>query len=204
MTPNLKTITGDLFGKLLNPKLNASNSKSLSLLGSNLSFLNTDKLNLDGINAFLSFNNGQVNVKPIPLKYKDIGIEVSGNHNFDNTMNYNLVFDVPVKYLGTDVTNIISKLSAKDAAEIKSVPVKANLIGSFSSPSFTTNLKDATSNLIKDLVEKQKQSLIGKGKNKLLNLLGGNKTDSTKTTKDNNGDKVTNLLNGLLKKKKGN
>ena len=204
MTPNLKTITGDLFGKLLNPKLNASNSKSLSLLGSKLSFLNTDKLNLDGINAFLSFNNGQVNVKPIPLKYKDIGIEVSGNHNFDNTMNYNLVFDVPVKYLGTDVTNIISKLSAKDAAEIKSVPVKANLIGSFSSPSFTTNLKDATSNLIKDLVEKQKQSLIGKGKNKLLNLLGGNKTDSTKTTKDNNGDKVKNLLNGLLKKKKGN
>ncbi|MDD7915989.1 AsmA-like C-terminal region-containing protein [Polaribacter ponticola] len=204
MTPNLKTITGDLFGKLLNPKLNASNSKSLSLLGSKLSFLNTDKLNLDGINAFLSFNNGQVNVKPIPLKYKDIGIEVSGNHNFDNTMNYNLVFDVPVKYLGTDVTNIISKLSVKDAAEIKSVPVKANLIGSFSSPSFTTNLKDATSNLIKDLVEKQKQSLIGKGKNKLLNLLGGNKTDSTKTTKDNNGDKVKNLLNGLLKKKKGN
>ena len=202
MTPNLKTITGDLFGKLLNPKLNASNSKSLSLLGSKLSFLDTDKLNLDGINAFLSFNNGQVNVKPIPLKYKDIGIEISGNHNFDNTMNYNLVFDVPAKYLGTDVTNIISKLSAKDATEIKSVPVKANLIGSFSSPSFTTNLKDATSNLIKDLVEKQKQSLIDKGKDKLLNLLGENtKTDSTKTTKDNNGDKVKNLLNGLFKKK---
>ena len=33
MTPNLKTITGDLFGKLLNPKVNASNSKILSLLG---------------------------------------------------------------------------------------------------------------------------------------------------------------------------
>ena len=202
MTPNLETITGDLFGKLLNPKLNASNSKSLSLLGSKLSFLDTDKLNLDGINAFLSFDNGQVNVKPIPLKYKDIGIEISGNHNFDNTMNYNLVFDVPVKYFGSDVTNIISKLSAKDVAEMKSVPVQANLVGSFSSPSFTTNLKDATSNLVKDLIEKQKQSLIDKGKDKLLNILSGNtKTDSTKTTKDNNDDKVKNLLNGLFKKK---
>ena len=202
MTPNLETITGDLFGKLLNPKLNASNSKSLSLLGSKLSFLDTDKLNLDGINAFLSFDNGQVNVKPIPLKYKDIGIEISGNHNFDNTMNYNLVFDVPVKYFGSDVTNIISKLSAKDVAEMKSVPIQANLVGSFSSPSFTTNLKDATSNLVKDLIEKQKQSLIDKGKDKLLNILSGNtKTDSTKTTKDNNDDKVKNLLNGLFKKK---
>ena len=85
---------------------------------------------------------------------------------------------------------------------MKSVPVQANLVGSFSSPSFTTNLKDATSNLVKDLIEKQKQSLIDKGKDKLLNILSGNtKTDSTKTTKDNNDDKVKNLLNGLFKKK---
>ena len=52
------------------------------------------------------------------------------------------------------------------------------------------------------MIEKQKQSLIDKGKDKLLNILSGNtKTDSTKTTKDNNDDKVKNLLNGLFKKK---
>lgn len=203
MTPNLKSISGDLFGKLLKPKLNSGNSKTLSLLSNKVSFLDTDKLNLDGINAFLSFENGQVYVKPIPLKYNDIEMEISGNHSFDNKMSYDIVFDVPVKYLGSEVTNLIAKLSPKDAATVKSVPVKANLTGSFTSPNFSTNIKDATSNLVKDLVEKQKQSLIDQGKNKLTDLLGlnKNKTDSTKT-KDDTKDKIKNVLGGLFGKKK--
>ena len=104
--------------------------------------------------------------------------------------------------LGADVTNLIATLSPKDAENVKTIPVKANLTGSFSSPSFSTNMKDATANLIKDLVERQKQNLLDKGKNKLTNLLGGNtKKDSTKTNK---ADEVKRLLNGLFKKKKKN
>ncbi|MEE9409280.1 MAG: AsmA-like C-terminal region-containing protein [Polaribacter sp.] len=202
MSPDLATISGDLFGKLLNPKLNGSNSKVLTLLGDKLSFLDTDKLNLDGINALLSFENGQVNVKPIPLKYKDIGIEISGNHSFDNKMNYDIVFDVPVKYLGTDVTNLIAKLTPKDAASVKNVPVKGTLTGSFGSPNFSSNIKDATSNLMKDIIEKQKQSLINQGKDKLNNLLGlGTKKDSTKTKDDTKG-KIKGLLDGLFGNRK--
>ena len=206
MTPNLKTITGDLFGKLLNPQLNSSNSKVLSLLGEKVDFISLDKLNLDGINAILSFENGQVNVKPIPLKYKDIGVLVSGSHSFDNAMNYDIVFDVPVKYLGTDVTNLIAKLTPSDAASVKSIPVKGSLTGSFGSPSFSSNMKDATATLMKDLVEKQKTSLINQGKDKLKDLIGisTTKTDSTSqgTTKDKVTDKVKDVLGGLFGKKK--
>jgi hypothetical protein len=203
MTPNLKTISGNLFGKLLDPKINQKNSKTLSLLDNKVNFLDISKLNLDGINAYLAFKDGQVNVKPIPLKYNDIGMEISGNHTFDNVMNYDIVFDVPVKYLGTEVTNLLAKLNSKDIADVKSVPVKANLTGSFSSPNFSTNLKDATSNLVKDLVEKQKQSLIDKGKNKLTGLLGLNKDkkDSTQT-KDDTKDKIKGVLGNLFGKKK--
>ncbi|ARV14618.1 AsmA-like C-terminal region-containing protein [Polaribacter sp. SA4-12] len=206
MTPNLKTITGDLFGKLLNPQLNSSNSKVLSLLGDKVDFISLDKLNLDGINAILSFENGQVNVKPIPLKYKDIGVLVSGNHSFDNSMNYDIVFDVPVKYLGTDVTNLIAKLTPSDAASVKSIPVKGSLTGSFGSPSFSSNMKDATATLIKDLVEKQKNSLINQGKDKIKDLIGigTTKKDSTKQgdAKDKVTDKVKDVLGGLFGKKK--
>lgn len=203
MTPNLKTITGNLFGKLLDPKLSANNSKVLSLLSNKVSFLDADKLNLDGINAYLSFTNGTVNVKPIPLKYKDIAIEISGNHSFDQSINYDILFDVPVKYLGTEVTSLLAKLSPKDAAEVKSIPVKANLTGSFTSPNFSTNIKDATSNLIHDLVEKQKQSLLNQGKDKLNSLLNldKNKKDST-TTKENTTDKIKGVLGNLFGKKK--
>tara|TARA_B110000116_G_scaffold232622_1_gene216103 strand:- start:409 stop:1425 length:1017 start_codon:yes stop_codon:yes gene_type:complete len=200
LTPDLKTISGKLLGQLLNTKLKPSNSKALTLLGDKASFLDVNKLNLDKVTGFFSFDNGVVTVKPIPLQYEDIGMKIGGTHGFDNAMKYDLTFDIPVKYLGADVTTLIATLSPKDAANIKTIPVKANLTGSFSNPNFSTNMKDATANLIKDLVEKQKQGLLDKGKNKLTNLLGGNaKKDSTKTNK---ADEVKSLLKGLFKKKK--
>ena len=205
MTPNLSTITGDLLGQLLNTKLNTNNSKVLSALSSNVSFLDADKLNLDKITGNFSFKDGKVTVKPIPLKYNDINIEVGGTHGFDQSMNYNLVFDIPVKYLGTDVTNLIAKLTAKDAASIKSIPVNGTLTGSFNSPKFTSNIKDATANLVKDLVEKQKNQLIGQGKDKLKDLIGiDTKKDSTntETAKDKVTDKVKDVLGGLFGNKK--
>jgi hypothetical protein len=55
---------------------------------------------------------------------------------------------------------------------------------------------------MKRVVEKQKQSLLNKGKKELKNLLfGSTKKDST-TTKDTTEDKLKNVLNGLFKKKK--
>tara|TARA_B110001454_G_scaffold202915_2_gene210387 strand:+ start:1038 stop:3641 length:2604 start_codon:yes stop_codon:yes gene_type:complete len=205
MTPDLKSISGDLFGKLLNPQLNSSNSKVLTLLEEKVDFVSLDKLNLDGINALLLFENGQVNVKPIPLKYKDIGMLISGNHSFDNSMNYDIVFDVPVKYLGTDVTNLIAQLTPKDATSVKSIPVKGTFTGSFGNPNFTSNIKNATATLVKGLVEKQKNSLLNKGKDQLKNLIGidTKKNDAAKQgAKEKVTDKVKDVLGGLFGKKK--
>lgn len=44
-------------------------------------------------------------VKPFNFKYKDIEIEVSESHGFDKTIDYNAVFHVPAKYLGSDITD---------------------------------------------------------------------------------------------------
>lgn len=206
MTPDLKSISGDLLGQLLNTKLNTNNSKMLSLLGSKVDFLDVSKLNLNEVKAILAFDNGEVSVKPFNLNYKDIGIKVGGKHGFDNSMNYDITFDVPVKYLGSTVTAALAKLTPKDAAEVKSVPVNATLTGSFSSPNFSSNIKNATADLMKNIVEKQKQSLLNQGKDKLKDLLsGGTKKDSTTTTTTNTDktkDKIKNVLGGLFGKKK--
>lgn len=205
MVPNLKTITGDLFGQLLNTKLKPTNSKALSLLGDKVAFLDAEKLNLDKISGFFSFKDGLVTVKPILFQYKDIGIKIGGKHGFDKTINYDIVFDVPLKYLGAEVASLLSSLAPKDAAALKSVPVKATLTGSFTNPSVATNIKDATSNLVKSLIEKQKQHLLTQGKDKITDLLelSNKPKDSTKTTsKDNATDKIKNVLGGLFGKKK--
>ena len=200
MTPNLQTISGNLLGQLLNTKLKAGNSKVLTTLGEKVDFLDINKLNLHEATGLFSFKNGQVDVKPIKINYKDVGLTISGTHSFSQSMNYDIVFDVPVKYLGTEVTNLISKLSPKDAATIKSIPVKGSLTGSFDSPSFSSNIKGATAVLVKDLIEKQKKSFIDKGKDKLKDLFGVKK-DSTKK-KDDVKDKIKGVLGGLFGKKK--
>jgi hypothetical protein len=202
MTPNLNSISGDLLGQLLNTKLKPNNSKVLKVLSSKVEFLDVSKLNLNEASALFSFNNGQVSVKPFNINYKDIGIKIGGTHGFDTAMNYNITFNVPVKYLGNTVTTALAQLTPKDAATVKSIPINATLTGSFSSPNFSSDIKNATTDLLKNIVEKQKQSLLNKGKDELKNLLFGSiKKDSIKR-KNTTEDKIKNVLGGLFGKKK--
>lgn len=214
MTPNLKTISGDLAGQLLSTTINENNSKLLSTLNNNVKFVDISKLNLNDVKASLSFKDGKVALKPMNLKYEDINMTIGGTHGFDQSMNYDVKFDVPAKYLGTEVTSLIAKLTPADQQKIESVPVTANLTGSFNSPSVKTDLKTATTSLVTQLVKMQKDKLLNQGTGALGNLLGGNKdnatsnatatTDTTKTEtpKDQIKDGVKGAIKDLFGKKK--
>jgi AsmA-like C-terminal region/AsmA family len=207
MTPDLKTISGDLLGQLLSTTVNAKNSTLLSALSSNIKFIDMSKVNLNDIKAAVSFKDGKVNVKPFDIKYQDMKVTVAGTHGFDQVMNYNLKFDVPAKYLGSDINNLISKLTPANAAKLDNIPINAILGGSFSQPKISTDIKAATTTLVSNLAKQQKEQLIGKGTSALTDLLNKNKkpadTSSTKTPvkKEEIKTKAKDLLNGILKKK---
>lgn len=218
MTPNLKTISGDLFGQLLSTTVNEKNSELLTQLSSKVKFIDMSKVNLNDVKAALSFKDGKVNVKPFDIKYQDITVNIGGTHGFDQTMNYNLKFDVPAKYMGTEVNNLIAKLTPADQKKIENVPVNAVLGGNFKQPKITTDMKQASTNLATQLVKMQKDKYINQGTNALNNLINGTKgnnsttnataTDTTKKAtpkeeiKNTVKTKATDALNGLLKKKK--
>ena len=205
MTPNLKTLSGDLIGQLMETKVNPNNSQMLTALTQNVKFLDVNKLNLDNLKAALTFNDGKVNVKPFKIKYQDIVAEVGGSHGFDQNMNYNLKFDVPAKYLGTEVNKILSKLSPADASKIQNVPINALMTGNFKNPKITTDMKSAVTNLTNQLVKYQKEKLINQGTTALGNIITGTKNpaDTTKTKKaDAIKNTANDLLNGIFKKKK--
>ncbi|MQP25349.1 AsmA family protein [Flavobacterium sp. LMO8] len=211
MTPNLKTISGDLFGQLLSTTVNEKNSALLTSLSSNVKFIDMSKVNLNDVKAALSFKDGKVNVKPFDIKYQDITVNVGGTHGFDQNMNYNLKFDVPAKYLGKDVTNLIAKLTPADQNKIQNIPVNAALGGNFKQPKITTDMKQATTNLATQLVKMQKDKYINQGTTALGNLLGGTKnntsgttnaTDTTKTTttpKEDIKNTIKDKANGAIK-----
>jgi hypothetical protein len=206
MTPDLKSLSGDLLGQLLSTTVNSSNSTLLSALDNQLNFIDLKKLNLNDLKAALTFKDGKVNVKPFDIKYQDIKATIGGTHGFDQTMNYNLKFDVPAKYLGTEINNLIGKLAPADAKKVESIPVNALLAGNFTNPKITTDIKQATTNLATNLVKQQKEKLVSGGKDALNSIISNAtkpKTDSTKTsTSTNVKNTAKDLLNGLWNKKK--
>ena len=213
MTPNLKTISGDLVGQLLSTTVNEKNSALLSQLGSKVKFLDPSKLNLNDVKASLSFKDGKVTVKPFDIKYQDINVTIAGSHGFDQSMNYNVKFDVPAKYFGSEATSLLAKLTPSDQKKIDNIPVNAVLGGNFKQPKITTDMQQASKNLANQVLKMQKDKYIDKGTSALNNLLGGNKanatkTDTTKTTtpkedlKNTVKDKASDALKGLFGKKK--
>jgi hypothetical protein len=210
-SPDLATITGDALAEILTSKINTSQSAILSGLESKIDFLDFNNFDLKNVKTKLSFDNGMVSVQPFTINYKDIPIKVSGTHSFSNTMNYSAVLQVPAKYLGSEINRLVGKINDNEANKI-TIPVTANIGGTFTSPNITTDLTSGVSSLTKQLVEIQKQKLIGQGKDKVNNLLGGilggntnnTKTDSTKTTstEDKVKEGVKSVLGGLLGGKK--
>ena len=216
MSPDLKSLTGDLLGQLLSTTVNSSNSTLLTALTSNIKFIDMSKINLDDIKAAISFKDGKVNVKPFDIKYKDIKATIGGSHGFDQSMNYSLKFDVPAKYLGSEANALIAKLTPADAAKLENIPINAMMTGTFSSPKITTDMKSAVTNLTSQLIQQQKTKLITKGTSSLTDIINKNKKpgDTTKTVvpatkeevkekaKEEVTKKASDLLNGLFNKKK--
>jgi hypothetical protein len=206
MTPDLKTLTGDLVGQLLSTTINAENSTMLKALSSNLKFIDLSKVNLDNVKAALTFKDGKVNVKPFDIKYQDIKAVVGGSHGFDQSMDYNIKFNVPAKYLGKEANAYISKMSPADAAKFDNIPVTALMTGTFSNPKISSDMKTVLTNLTMQLAKQQSDKLVKKGTSELDKLLNsGKKTDadSTKTNaqKEDIKKKAGDLINGLFKKK---
>ncbi|MEG1237982.1 MAG: AsmA-like C-terminal region-containing protein [Flavobacterium sp.] len=210
LTPDLKSISGDLLGQLLSTTVNSKNSTLLNALGSNIKFIDMNKVNLNDIKAALTFDNGKVNVKPFDIKYQDIKITVGGTHGFDQTMNYNLKLDLPAKYLGNEANAFIAKMSPADAAKLQNIPINAIITGNFSNPKITTDMKTAVSSLATQVANQQKEKLTQKGTAALTDLINKNTkakdtTQAAKTEKEQKTQEVTkkasDLLNGLFKKK---
>ena len=187
-------------------KVDTQDAPLLAALDGQLQFLDLEKLNLKDLKTTLSFDNGKVSVKPFTLKYQDLAINFSGSHTFDKQLEYKASLEVPAKYLGTEVNNLIAKID-DDSLKDLTIPVTANIGGNYTSPKVSTDLTSGIKSLTTQLVEIQKQKLIDQGKDKAKDLLGDllNK-DKDSTTTDStqaSGSDVKEVLGGLLGKKEG-
>lgn len=201
-TPDLLTLTGDLLANVMTREINTEQAPLLSSLDGKLDFVNLKELDLKDLKTKLSFENGLVSVKPFTIQYRDIAINVDGGHSFDRKLDYKATMEVPAKYLGKQVNDLIAQIDDGDL-ETLTVPITANIGGDYSSPNVSTDLASGVKNLTGQLVEIQKQKLLNKGKDKAADLIGGllsdnsSKNDSTQN-EDSTSDGVKAVLGGIL------
>lgn len=210
--PILSSLDGNAFAEILTADVQTSNTPLLAELDNQLDFIDVSKINLDDLKASLTFKDGKVLIDPFTIKADDIDIGVSGGHSFDNAIGYTLNLDIPAKYLGGDVSNLLSKLTATEKENL-SAHVPVTLSGNFTKPTVKLDLKNAVTDLTNQIIEIQKNRLIEEGTGQLTDILsdvlGGNKDkpkgDSTTTdTKPKADEVVKDILGGLFggKKKK--
>lgn len=211
LTPNLSTLAGNAMANIISAEVNLNSTPLLTSLNQNLGFLNQEDLTLKDVKTSLDFSNGRINVKPFDFKIKDIKITAGGSHGLDKSIDYNLAMDVPAKYLGSEVNNLLAKLDSEEAKSmIISLPV--GLKGSFTNPQVSVNTNSAINSLTQKLLAKQKEELLNQGTDILSDLIsGGTKPNdsistgtntSTNTTTQQATEVVTDILGGLFGKKK--
>ena len=193
-TPRLESVTGDLLAEILETRINTEKANVLNAMASQLQFIDPAKFNLSGLKTALSFEDGIVSVKPMTFSYQDIAITVNGSHSFDRKLNYQARLDVPARYLGSEVNDLIAKIDDNSLQNL-TIPVGVTIGGMYNSPEVKTDLTSGVKNLTASLVEIQKQKLLNQGKEKastmLQGLLAGKDGSDSTATKPGNDVKKT-------------
>ncbi len=193
LTANLKATSGKVDALMDVKDINTEKSKTLQLIDNKLGFIDMSKLDIKKIATKFQFKNEKVNFEPFTLaKYDGNPIQFSGNHSFDNQIDYKLSTNIPAKKMGKQVTSLIQNLPEKEQDKII-VPFTIDLQGDIKKPEVKVDLQATMNTLSKKVASSQKEQLIDK-------LLNANKkeNDSTPQTKDDLKKAATNILKGLF------
>jgi len=185
LTPDLKSLAGNAAAQILTAELSTERTPVLARLGEKATFLQLDKLSLRDVSTAFTFNNGKIEVKPFSFDVKGVEVTASGSHGLDKSMAYSLDMEVPARYLGSDVTQLLSKLDPADANNM-TVNIPVGVSGTVTAPNVSVNMQTAVNQITNKLIEKQKQELKDKGTDILKDLLGGGNSNSN--TQGNNSD----------------
>ncbi|MBZ9650591.1 AsmA-like C-terminal region-containing protein [Psychroflexus montanilacus] len=208
LMPIYTSLTGDALAKIISAEVEENKMPLVSNLNNQFQFFDFNNLKVNDLIAKLNFKDGAINAENFDFKLDDVKVDVSGSHSFDNTMNYNLKFNVPAKYFGDEIGGRLAQLSNSDLSKMN-VDVPVVLSGSFNNPRIQVNTQNAIQSLTSQIVDAQKEkarnTIKDKAGEQIDRLLGGDKDkDSTKTKEDDVKDKVKDVLGGFLKKKKDN
>jgi hypothetical protein len=211
LMPNLTTVNGEGLVRVAQASL--KESQLVSGITSLTKLDNTNEVKLKDVLMSAHIKEGRLHVKPFNVKFGDYSTAVSGSTGIDGSINYNLKMDVPAGKLGTQFNSFITQYTGGKQDPNAMIPVNIDLGGTFLSPQPKLNMTEQKQQVEQAVTTAVKQEAEKKATELVTEILGGQKTDTTKTdstktapaeTKPKTVEEGVKTIQNLLKKKKNN
>ncbi|WP_461790003.1 AsmA-like C-terminal region-containing protein [Pedobacter sp.] len=177
-------------------------------LANTLGVAELKKVEVNDLKTKFSVEDGRLKVAPFNIKVKGITMNVQGSNGIDQTMDYDLVLNVPRAMLGSKANDLansaLANLNGKLGTNVsvgETIKINADLMGTFLKPSIKLkygagegSASNAAKAAVTQVVEEKKAELEAKAKEKVDTL---KKKAVEKATEE-----IGNKLKGLFNKKK--
>lgn len=207
MMPNLTTVSGSGLVKVAQAAL--KDSKFISGITSLTKLEDSNEVTLKDVLMSASIKDGRLSVKPFDVKFGQYKTMVEGSTGIDGSILYNLKMDVPAGKLGTQFNSFVSQHTGGKNDPNAMVPLNIGLGGSFLSPQPKLLLTEQKQQVQQAVTSAVKQEGEKKATELVTGLLGGSKSDTTKTDSTATTDPAKKAaeegikkIQNLLKKKK--
>ena len=159
-----------------------------------------------------SIRNGKLSVKPFQVKFGQYTTAVTGSTGVDGSIDYSLKMDVPAGKLGSQFNSFVSQYTGGKNDPNAMIPLNIGLGGTLLSPQPKVIMTEQKQQVQEAVTTAAKQEAGKKATELVSGLLGGSKSDSTKTDstkitedpKQKAAEEGIKTIQNLLKKKKGN
>ncbi|WP_113637692.1 AsmA-like C-terminal domain-containing protein [Nubsella zeaxanthinifaciens] len=166
------------------------------------------RVEVNNLKTKFRIEDGRLKVAPFDIKVKGISMNVQGSNGIDQTMDYDLVLNVPRAMLGSKANDLansaLASLNGKLGTNVsvgETIKINADLMGTFLKPSIKLkygagegSASNAAKAAVNQVVEEKKAELEAKAKEKVDTL---KKKAVEKATQE-----IGNKLKGLFNKKK--
>ncbi len=174
MNPVLESIDG--YGRLKSKKLQVVDSETFNKIAGLLKIGDKFSNEFKDVDVSFKIKNGRIIVEPFETNAGDINLVMGGSHGIDQTLDYDLQFEIPREYMGSAANKVLEGLVEEAASKgIKVDPgdkikARVKVVGTMNDPKLSLDLKDNAAEAtesIKDQLKEKAEEEIQKQKEEL-------------------------------------
>lgn len=174
LEPILPSMAGG--GSFSSTNITIENSPALTKLADQLSLDMFRQANLKDVNVSFAFSDGRIEVEPFEINMGRSTATVSGNHGFDQSINYLMGIAIPREEFGSAANQVLDNLVSRaadrglDITPAETVNVAVSFTGTVSDPKINISLTDTADDArqqVMDAIEDQVRDVVDEARDQV-------------------------------------